>query len=94
MKILCLLVILANIFLLMWEYRNGAFSAHKENPGQHLIYGKEQIFLLHELNKEPQSALPKPNKKTQLGAPIPNNDIKDLQHNVINQTGYSQMQLP
>jgi hypothetical protein len=65
MKILCLLVLLANIFLLMWEYRSGAFTAHKEKPEQQAIKGKEQILLLRELKKEPHSLLPKINQEMQ-----------------------------
>jgi hypothetical protein len=60
MKILCLLVALANIFLFMWEYRNGAFVEPKTNAGQTAIIEKEQIILLQELKKEPQPLLPKP----------------------------------
>lgn len=84
MKILCLLVILANIFLLMSEYRNGDFTAHKTKPGQHAIYGKGQILLLHELNKEPHPSLPKPNQETSLSAPGLVNDIKETQRNTKN----------
>jgi hypothetical protein len=72
MKILCLLVILANIFLLMWEYRNGAFTAQKENLEQHAIIGKEQIFLVHELKTGSHSFLANPNQKiARLPAPSP-----------------------
>lgn len=48
MKILCILVVLANIFLLMWEYRSGAFAQHQPNQEQHLNNGKEQIILWDE----------------------------------------------
>lgn len=61
MKILCLFVILANIFLLMWEYRNGAFTARKETLEQHAIIGKEQIFLVRELKTGSHSSLPNSN---------------------------------
>lgn len=84
MKILCLLVILANIFLLMSEYRNGNFTAHKTKPGQHAIYGKDQILLSHELKKEPQSSLPKPNQETSLSAPSLVNDTEETQRNTEN----------
>jgi hypothetical protein len=66
MKILCLLVALANIFLFMWEYRNGAFIEPKANAGQTIFAGKEQIVLLRELKKEPPSFLPKPPPQMQL----------------------------
>ncbi|WP_411728349.1 hypothetical protein [Methyloglobulus sp.] len=84
MKILCLLVILANIILLMSEYRNGNFTAHKTRPGQHAIYGKEQILLIRELKKEPQPSLPKPNQETSLSAPSLVNDTKETQRNTVN----------
>ncbi len=49
MKILCILVVLANLFLLMWEYRSGAFTQKKSSQEQHLIIGKEPIILLDEV---------------------------------------------
>jgi hypothetical protein len=52
MKILCLIVILANICLFMWEYRNGAFNADNRKLEQQLIESKEQILLLQELKKD------------------------------------------
>lgn len=60
MKILCLIVILANIVLLMWEYRNGAFDARKATPEQAAIVGTEQIILSHEQKKESQPPFPAP----------------------------------
>lgn len=65
MKILCLLVVLANIFLLMLEYRSGAFTADKKNAEQQIIKGKEQILLLRELKKDSHALLPKTNQETQ-----------------------------
>jgi hypothetical protein len=53
MKILCLLVALANIFLFAWEYRSGAFLSHNKSIEQPLISGKEPIILLSELKKRP-----------------------------------------
>lgn len=100
MKILCLLVILANIFLLMWEYRSGAFTAHNEKPEQQTSYGQDQILLLHELKKQPHSLLPSPNQETQMDAPKSDGDIKEIHHNIesinktANQAGYPQIQLP
>jgi hypothetical protein len=52
MKILCLIVILADICLFMWEYRNGAFNVDNRKLEQQLIQGKEQILLLQELKKD------------------------------------------
>ena len=66
----------------MWEYRNGAFTSHKENPEQHAIKGKEQIFLVHELKKEPQSLLPTINQESQTDAYKPDNQIKEMQDNI------------
>jgi hypothetical protein len=52
MKILCLLVVLANIFVFFWEYRSGAFLT-KQATEQPLIEGKEAIVLVQELKKPP-----------------------------------------
>jgi hypothetical protein len=84
MKILCLLVLLANIFLLMLEYRNGAFTSHKENSEQHAIKGKEQILLLRELKKKPHSSLSNPNQKTVLDAAKLDNYINETQRHLNN----------
>lgn len=86
MKILCLLALLGNIFLLTWEYRNGAFTAHKENLGQHAIKGKEKIFLVHELKKEMHSLSPKMNQETQMEARRPESQIKEMHDNRIAHT--------
>jgi hypothetical protein len=102
MKILCLLVILANIFLLTWEYKNGTFLSRKENPEQHAIKGKETILLLHELKKETHSVLPNKNqvKRVDLYKPD-NNQIREMQDNIehtntatAKQDEYPQVQLP
>jgi hypothetical protein len=78
MKILCLLVLIANIFLLMWEYRSGAFTAPKKTPEQQLIKGKEQIYLLSELKKKPQPLLPKMSQETEMDAPKPDSPIQAI----------------
>ncbi len=81
MKILCLLVVLANIFVLMWEYRNGAFIDRKASEGQPATYGKDQIVLLGEQKKGPQSPLPNQSKDMRLDALKPdsgtNNELTD-----------------
>jgi hypothetical protein len=82
MKILCLLVLLANIFLLMWEYRSGAFTVHKGNPEQQVIKGKEQILLLRELKKETHSSLPNIDRETQMDALKTDSQIKEMQDNI------------
>ncbi len=57
MKILCLLVFLANIFLLLWEYRSGHFTQHQKNqPLQTQNWG-EPIKLMDESLTKP-SAVP------------------------------------
>ncbi|MEQ1740051.1 MAG: hypothetical protein ABL884_09090 [Methyloglobulus sp.] len=61
MKILCLIVILANICLFMWEYRNGAFNADNTKPEQQLIQSTEQILLIEDLKKDSTSFLPPSN---------------------------------
>lgn len=58
MKILCLIVILANIVLLLLEYRDGAFVSQKAITGQTAMVGTEQILLSHEQKKESQPVLP------------------------------------
>jgi len=58
MKALCLTVILANIFLLMWEYRSSSVTENNTSPEQKAIYGREQIFLVHELKKLPRDQVP------------------------------------
>ncbi len=50
MKILCLLVILANLYVLLWEYRQGAFSAPPKQTAQLTVTGTEPIILLNEKN--------------------------------------------
>ena len=53
-KLLCLLIILANLSLLLWEYRSGGF-ADKEQPTEvQEVSGKEQIILLGEIKAQPQ----------------------------------------
>ncbi len=82
MKILCLLVLLANIFLLIWEYRGGAFTAHKENPEQGAVKGKEDILLLRELKKETHSALPTINQETHMDILKPDSRIIEIQGDI------------
>jgi hypothetical protein len=102
MKILCLLTLLANIFLLSWEYRNGTFSTHKESPEQQAVKGKEPILLLQELKKETHSVLPNKNqvKRVDLYKPD-NNQIREIQDNIehtntatAKQDEYPPIQLP
>lgn len=71
MKILCLLVILANLFLLMWEYKSGAFTIRK-NSGEQVIQGQEPIRLARELPKAkvPNVSQPALNQLTPSGSAI------------------------
>lgn len=48
MKILCLLIILANICVFLWEYRQGAFSAQPKLAEQMTLPGTEPIILIDE----------------------------------------------
>ncbi|MBK8814022.1 MAG: hypothetical protein IPN42_00165 [Methylococcaceae bacterium] len=52
MKILCLLIILANVCVLLWEYRSGAFTQHKESHQQEIATGKESIMLWDEVKTQ------------------------------------------
>jgi hypothetical protein len=101
MKILCLLILLANIFLLMWEYRSGTFTTDKKNSEQQIIKGKEQILLLRELKKEPQPLLPDRNQEKQMDLYKPDSQIREMQDNIehtntatTKQAEYPQIQLP
>ncbi len=49
MKILVLLIALANVVLVMWEYRHGAFEQVAKTPQQP---AREPILLVSELKKE------------------------------------------
>ncbi|HEY8095052.1 MAG TPA: hypothetical protein VIE65_03040 [Methylobacter sp.] len=49
MKVLVLLIALANVVLFMWEYRNGAFEQVAKLPQQP---AREPILLVRELKKE------------------------------------------
>lgn len=48
MKILFLLLAIANAVLFMWEYRSGALAPTRETPAQETSY-QEQILLVREL---------------------------------------------
>lgn len=74
MKILCLLLILANVSLFLWEYREGGFSTGKPNPKQQPIPGVATINLANEVQKQPNIIVPDNNQAGQ--APVlPNNTI-------------------
>jgi hypothetical protein len=53
MKILFSFILLTNIFLLLWEFREGAFNAERHNSKQATtILGRESILLISEVKKE------------------------------------------
>lgn len=56
LKVLSLLIILANLLLLMWEYRSGAFTPAIKEHTQIVFPGKESIVLWNELNNRKPSA--------------------------------------
>ena len=74
MKILCLLLTLANISLFIWEYRNGAFTDSKTTSEQSNIVGKEPILLASEMKAAPQPASPETNQNLPLEE---NNSVED-----------------
>ena len=49
MKILCLLIFLANLCVLLWEYRSGAFTQYKDSRQHEITTGKESIVLWDEM---------------------------------------------
>ncbi|MGR9012042.1 MAG: hypothetical protein ACU83U_00210 [Gammaproteobacteria bacterium] len=49
MKVFVLLVLLANVVLFMWEFKQGAFERDVKSSVQH---GQEQILLVSELKAE------------------------------------------
>lgn len=91
MKTLCLLIVLANIFVLMWEYRNGAFIDRKASQEQPATYGKEQIVLLGEQKKGPQPPLPTQNKDMHLDGLNPDDGINN---EITDKPEHPQSQLP
>ena len=96
MKILCLIILSANICLLIWEYRSGAFTSQPNIPQQHASAGKEQILLVTELKNKPQIPLPKPKQETQLQVYKSVNPVKEMQVSIehVNSTIYKQSEYP
>ena len=60
MKTLFFLLALANVALLMWEYKAGAFISVNETSEQNMGAGQEQIQLVSELKNIPQAIAPSP----------------------------------
>lgn len=101
MKILCLIIFSANICVLIWEYRSGAFTSQANIPEQHVLAGKEQIFLVTELKNKPQPYLPSPKQETQLQVYKSVSPVKEMQGSIehvnsaiAKQSDYPQVQLP
>jgi hypothetical protein len=100
MKILCLLVILANIFLFLWEYRTGALTTRKENPEQLAINGREPILLLQELKKGTHALPPSLNQSLPLDSTKPDGNlatqqnIKNTDPATANPTEYPKIKVP
>lgn len=80
MKILCLLVVLANIFLLLWEYRAGAFTIRKDNVELQAINGREPILLAHEMIKKSQPLLPSVNQPAPVNTTTPDSNLPTEQN--------------
>jgi hypothetical protein len=63
MKTLFFLAAIANVALLMWEYRTGAFSPVTETSEQLSDSDQEQILLVSELKNVPQTVAPVPDSE-------------------------------
>jgi hypothetical protein len=79
MKVLCLSLFLANLSLILWEYRSGAFTKQTENQMHYAIAGKEQIFLAHELNNKAVAPPPKAEPLPATYPYIPEYKVKEMQ---------------
>lgn len=55
MKILCLIMILANITVFLWEYRSGAFVTTEKQPAPPPTIIKEPIVLVSEIKYNPEA---------------------------------------
>jgi hypothetical protein len=76
MKQLCLLLILANVFLFLWEYREGGFNAVKVTSTQVKTPGVETILLANEVEKDTNIQLPKLNQEEQPLYQAPENKVE------------------
>lgn len=63
MKTLFFLAAIANVALLMWEYKTGAFFPVTETSKQHADSDQEQILLVSELKNVPQPIAPAPDSE-------------------------------
>lgn len=94
MKMLCLLVILTNIFVFLWEYRSGALMPTKETSEQSLAKGKEQIFLISETKDKSESGKYNPAPDIPLNKPTTNFNFNQMENLSSNQTVAPLTQLP
>jgi hypothetical protein len=92
MKILYLLIILANIFVFLWEYRNGAFTDKSTSQAQAAVYN-EKIILLSEQIQQLQPALPKQTQEEQPDQLNSHGNTHELE-NKNNDPGHPVVQLP
>jgi hypothetical protein len=101
MKILCLIILSANICLLIWEYRSGAFTSQTNTPVHQASVGQEQIFLATELKNKPPLSLPVQKQETQLQVYKSVIPVKEMQGSIehvnsaiAKQSDYPQVRLP
>jgi len=78
MKILCFLVVLANISLLLWEYRIGKLTTHLERSNQLVTIGNEKIYLVDELKNQTNVGSPKPSKEEPLNTINPDRNVGEV----------------
>lgn len=83
MKMLCLLVITANVALFLWEYREGAFDSVKDKHRKQVVASREPILLLHEIDKK--SLIPSPDTSL---APVTNGLQSEGEINKVDALGY------
>lgn len=65
MKILCLLLIIANVSVFLWEYRQGGLSAKPDQPLTQATPGVDTILLANEVEKESALIPPKTDQAEQ-----------------------------
>ena len=77
MKTLCFLVVLANISLLLWEYRIGKLTTRLESTKQPTAIGYEKIYLVDELKNQSKVESPKPSKEEPLNTINPDRNVDE-----------------
>ncbi len=103
MKILCFLLILANVSFFLWEFRAGALDKVEDNPQQLNTPGVDTILLANEVEKESALILPDSDNEGQPEMPkpentavpsAPGNDVNPLPTPAVKQTEPNKNQLP